>query len=417
MNTLATASKINFYPLAGLRVIDLTTVVFGPLTTQIFADYGADVIKIESPEGDIMRHAGSVASDGMGCIFLNLNRGKRSVVLNLKTQDGRNVLRKLISTADIFIHNVRRSAMDRLDLSYEAIAAINPRILYCTATGFAKKNTRANAAAIDDVIQTSSGLAALNAGDDGVPRFVQSLLADKVAGMGLACAVLAALYRRETTGCGGLIDVPMYETFAAFMLLEHLQGESYEPARGTVGYQRVMSAHGRRIYKAKDGYVAMTPYSGSQWAHFFRETGRPELIDDPRITDAVVRNAHIGELYDIIDTVAGTRTVAEWESLASRLGFPSQRVNALADVAADPDLRITGTLVTREHNGVGLTRMLASPGFFDGEAARHPGVAPKFAEHTQEILVQAGFTADEITRFVACGAVHVVAECESKGNL
>jgi formyl-CoA transferase len=393
--------------LAGVRVIDLTTVVFGPLTTQILADYGADVIKIEPPEGDIMRHAGSVASDGMGCIFLNLNRGKRSVAIDLKTADGRDVLRKLISTADVFIHNVRRGAMDRLDLSYEAVAKINPRILYCTATGFAKANPRADAAAIDDVIQTSSGLAALNAGDDGVPRFVQSLLADKVAGMGLACAVLAALYRRATSGRGGLIDVPMYETLAAFMLLEHLQGETYEPARGEVGYHRVMSARGRRIYRAKDGYVAMTPYSGAQWAQFFRETGRPELADDLRITNAVERNAHVGELYDMIAAVAGGRTVGEWEALAARLGFPAQRVNSLADVAADPDLLATGTLVAREHAGVGRTRMLASPGFFDGEAARHPGVAPKFAEHTREVLAEAGFTADDISRFAAAGAVRV----------
>ena len=410
MNAAVTSAKsAEAALLAGVRVIDLTTVVFGPLTTQILADYGADVIKIEPPEGDIMRHAGSVASDGMGCIFLNLNRGKRSVAIDLKTPDGRAVLRKLISTADVFIHNVRRGAMDRLDLSYEAVAAINPSILYCTATGFAKANTRADAAAIDDVIQTSSGLAALNAGEDGAPRFVQSLLADKVAGMGLACAVLAALYRRTVTGRGGLVDVPMYETLAAFMLIEHLQGESYEPARGEIGYHRVMSARGRRIYTAKDGYVAMTPYSGVQWAQFFRETGRPELADDVRITNAVERNAHVGELYDMIAAVAGTRTVAEWEALAARLGFPAQRVNSLADVAADPDLANTGTLVAREHAGVGRTRMLASPGFFDGEAARHPGVAPKFAQHTQAVLAEAGYAAADIARLAAAGAVRVAA--------
>ncbi len=413
MNTIK-ATQTNEHPLAGVRVIDLTTVVFGPLTTQIFADYGADVIKIESLEGDIMRHAGSVASEGMGCIFLNLNRGKRSVVVNLKTKEGLDILRKLVSGADVFIHNVRRSAMDRLDLSYEAIAAINPRILYCTATGFAKTNTRADAAAIDDVIQTSTGLAALNASDNGIPRFVQSLLADKVAGLGLACAVLAALYRRESTGRGGLVDVPMYETFASFLLLEHLQGESYEPARGAVGYQRVIGTRARRIYRAKDGYIAMSPYSSSQWADFFHETGRPELIDDPRITDAVVRNNNIGDLYDIIDTIAGTRTVKEWEALASRLGFPCQRVNSLADVATDPDLRSTGSLVLREHAGVGLTRMLASPGFFDGEVARHPGVAPRFAEHTEEVLAEAGFSTDEIEQFVTGGVVCIAEQSESK---
>jgi formyl-CoA transferase len=408
MNATATDKPADAAPmLAGVRVIDLTTVVFGPLTTQILADYGADVIKIEPPEGDIMRHAGSVAADGMGAIFLNLNRGKRSVAIDLKTAEGRAVLRRLISTADVFIHNVRRGAMDRLDLSYEAVAAVNPRILYCTATGFAQANPRADAAAIDDVIQTSSGLAALNADAAGVPRFVQSLLADKVAGMGLACAVLAALYRRTQTGRGGLVDVPMYETLAAFMLLEHLQGQTFEPGKGEVGYHRVMGARGRRIYRARDGYIAMTPYSGAQWAQFFRETGRAELADDPRITNAVVRNAHVGELYDMIAAVAGERSVAEWEALAARLGFPAQRVNSLADVAADPDLNTTGTLLAREHPGVGRTRMLASPGFFDGRAARHPGLAPQFAEHTQEVLAEAGFAADEISRFAAAGAVRV----------
>ncbi|MCX7151886.1 MAG: CoA transferase, partial [Proteobacteria bacterium] len=194
---------------------------------------------------------------------------------------------------------------------------------------------------------------------------------------------------------------------AAFMLIEHLQGESYEPARGEIGYHRVMSARGRRIYTAKDGYVAMTPYSGVQWAQFFRETGRPELADDVRITNAVERNAHVGELYDMIAAVAGTRTVAEWEALAARLGFPAQRVNSLADVAADPDLANTGTLVAREHAGVGRTRMLASPGFFDGEAARHPGVAPKFAQHTQAVLAETGYGADDIALLAASGAVRV----------
>jgi crotonobetainyl-CoA:carnitine CoA-transferase CaiB-like acyl-CoA transferase len=208
----------------------------------------------------------------------------------------------------------------------------------------------------------------------------------------------------------------MYETLAAFVLLEHLQGESYEPARGEIGYHRVMSARGRRIYSAKDGYIAMTPYSGAQWAQFFRETGRAELADDPRITDAVVRNAHVGELYDMIAAVAGTRTVAEWEALAARLGFPAQRVNSLADVAADPDLASTGTLVAREHAGIGRTRMLASPGLFDGEAARHPGVAPQFAEHTQAVLAEAGYSAGDIARLAAGGALRLARGHDAKAK-
>ncbi len=391
--------------LAGLVVVDLTTVVFGPLTTQILADYGADVIKIEPPGGDTMRHAGCSTVKGMGAIFLNLNRGKRSACVDLKTAGGLEVMLRLLSKADVFVHNVRRGAMDRLGLSYAAVSAINPKILYCTATGFSENNSRADAAAIDDVIQSAAGIASLNANADGVPQFVQMLLADKVAGLGLACAVLAALHRRSVTGKGGLIDVPMFETLAGFTLLEHLQGESYEPAIGGVGYPRVMAGGGRRVYRARDGYLSMTPYSGPQWAEFFRETGRPELATDARITDPATRNAHVSELYDLIAAVAGDRSVQEWVALAARLGFPAQRVNALADVAVDPDLQRSGALVTRNHPGLGKTRMLASPGFFDGKPARHPGLAPKLAEHTAQILAEVGFTQAEVDALAADRAI------------
>ena len=392
--------------LKGVRIIDLTTVVFGPLTTQMLADYGADVIKIEPLEGDIMRFAGSGAKDGMGPIFLNLNRGKRSVAVDLKTDEGKQILRTLLTGADVLVHNVRRQAIDRLGFSYEAVASFNPRILYCVASGFASGTRRADAAAIDDVIQTASGMAALNAGADGVPRLVQSLIADKVSALALACAILAALYRRATTGRGASIDVPMYETVAAFMLLEHLQGHTFRPAAGGLGYPRVMG-HGRRIYRARDGYLSMTPYSSAHWAAFFEATGRPALAKDARITDAAQRNAHVSELYDLIGEVAGQRTVSEWESLAARIGFPAQRVNTFAEVVSDPDLESTGTLVARDQPGVGEVNMLASPGFFDGHAARHPGAAPRLGEHTAQALAEAEFSADDVRRFTASGVIRM----------
>jgi len=392
--------------LAGVRVIDLTTVVFGPLTTQILADYGADVIKIEPLEGDIMRHAGQAAHGGMGPIFLNLNRGKRSVAIDLKSADGRAAINALLASADIFVHNVRRAAIDRLGLSYETVSQANPRILYCMATGFSPNNSRADAAAIDDVIQSAAGIAALNADADGVPRLVQSLIADKVAGVGLACAILAALYKRAVTGHGGLVDVPMYETVAAFTLLEHLQGHTFDPPTSSPGYHRVMG-DGRRIYRARDGYLSMTPYSRDHWIAFFHATGRPELTSDPRITDPVQRNANVVSLYDLIGVVAGDRTVGEWEALAAQIGFPAQRVAGLADVIADPDLERTETLVSRAHPGIGQAKMLASPGYFDGHAARHPGVAPRLGEHTEEVLAEAGLPPSAIARLAADGVIKV----------
>lgn len=394
--------------LNGVRVIDLTTVVFGPLTTQVLADYGAGVIKVEPPEGDIMRFAGSGTKDGMGPIFLNLNRGKRSVVLDLKTAEGKQLLRTLLASADVLVHNIRREAIGRLGFSYDAVASFNPRILYCVASGFANGSRRADAAAIDDVIQTASGMAALNAGSDGVPRLVQSLVADKVSGLALACAILAALYRRATTGRGGLIDVPMYETVAAFMLLEHLQGHTFKPAIGEIGYRRVMK-NGRRIYRARDGYISMTPYSTIQWAAFFEITGRPALAKDPRITDPVQRNAHVSELYDLIGEVAGERTVAEWEEVAAKIGFPAQRVNTLAEVVSQSDLESTGTLVARNQPGVGEVNMLASPGFFDGSPARHPAAAPRLGEHTAQVLSEAGLSSDDVDRLAANGIIRLCA--------
>src|SRR5262245_20437628 len=383
--------------LHGVRVIDLTSVVYGPLTTQVLADYGADVIKIESLEGDLMRHAGRGARDGMGPIFLNLNRGKRSVSLDLKTEAGKDILRKLLTDSDVFVHNVRRAAIDRLGFSHAAVAAFNPRIIYAAATGFGQGGRRADAAAIDDVIQSATGMAALNTGPDGVPRLVQSLIADKVAGFSLACALLAALYRRQATGVGASVDVPMYETLASFMLIEHLQERTFDPQGGRLGYHRVMG-DGRRIYCAEDGYISMTPYSREHWAAFFRATGRPELADDPRIVDATQRNAHVAELYDLIGEVVAQRSVAEWEALYLQIGLRAERVNGLAEVASDSDLRRSGTLVTREHAGIGSAEMLCSPGFFNGTPARHPGIAPRLGEHTREVLQACGYDPEQLRR-------------------
>lgn len=390
--------------LAGVRIIDLTSVVFGPLATQVLADYGADVIKVEPPEGDIMRYQGRGGSAGLAPIFLNLNRGKRSVAIDLKHADGKRMLARLIAGADVFIHNVRRKAIDRLGFSYRAVDAMHPGILYCAATGFAATSARADAAAIDDVIQSAAGLAALNADAEGVPRLVQSLVADKVAGLGLACAVLAGLYRRKSTGLGGEIDLPMFETLAGFLLLEHLQGHTFVPPSGPVGYHRLIG-NGRRIYRARDGYISMTPYSTDQWVAFFRLSGRDDLATDERITDPAKRNAHVGALYDLIGEVAGLRSVAGWEAIAAQLGFPAQGVRTLGELVDHPDLAASGTIAEREHPQAGTTRMLASPGFFDGDAARHPGVAPLLGEHTEALLAETGMRTAEIRALAERGVL------------
>jgi len=389
--------------LDGVRVIDLTSVVFGPYATQILADYGADVVKVEVPEGDIMRYAGPAPERGMGPVFVNLNRGKRSVALDIRQPGGRAALEALIRGADLLVHNVRRKPMARLGFSPEAVARLNARLLYCSATGFAEAHELADAPAIDDVIQCAVGLSELNGDADGTPRLVPSLIADKVAGLALAAAMLAALVRQRATGQGGTVDVPMYETLASFCLVEHLQGETFSPATGSVGYTRVTRA-GRRIYRASNGFVSMTPYSNEQWARFFRAVGRADLETDPRVTDPAVRGTRFHELYDVIESVAHTRTVEQWIALARELNMPAMPVVALADLAKDAQLERSATLHTREFEGLGPVRQLCSPGFFDQQVARHPSNAPRLGEHTRELLREAGLEDASIETLLAQGA-------------
>jgi formyl-CoA transferase len=387
-----------------VRVIDLTSVVFGPYATQVLADYGADVIKVEVPGGDIMRYAGHAPARGMGPVFLNLNRGKRSVVIDIRHPDGRRTLESLIAGADLFVHNVRRAPMARLGFSPEAVARIDPRVLYCAATGFGPAHPLSDAPAIDDVIQCAVGLSDLNGDADGTPRLVPGLIADKVAGLSLATAMVAALFRQRATGQGGLVDVPMYETLAAFTLVEHLQGETWSPATGPAGYRRV-TRDGRRIYRASDGFVSMTPYSNEQWIRFFNAVGRPEMADDPRVTDAAVRGVRYHELYDIVESVAHTRTVDEWITLARALAMPAMPVVGLDAVAVDPELEAAGAIETRPFEGLGQIRNLASPGLFDGQAARHPRNAPWLGEHTREVLREIGLTDPAIDTLIASAAI------------
>jgi formyl-CoA transferase len=376
-------------PLEGIRVIDMTGIVFGPVATQALADWGADVIKVEPPEGDTLRHAGVARHRGMGAIFLNLNRGKRSVALDLARPEGRDAMRRLLATADLFVHNVRREPIARLGLAPADVLAINPSIVYCTASGFHEDSPLARAPAIDDSIQVATGLAALNAGPDGEPRFVPSLIADKTAGMALAGAMLAALVRRLRTGRGGVLDVPMYDTLAGFVLLEHLQGHTYAPATGPAGYRRV-TAEGRRLYRAKDGWLTMTPYTRPQWKAFFESVGDAAMAEDPRVVDPVERNRHIRWLYDRVGEAAATRTVDEWLSLCRDQGIPAFRAMTVDEVAADPMLERAGTVARVEHPTEGPIRMLASPGFLDGAPARAAGPAPRLGEHTVEVLREAG---------------------------
>src|ERR1700674_164971 len=283
-------------PLAGVRILDMTAVVLGPLATQILADFGAEVIKIEGPEGDLVRFSGVSLHPGMSSIFLALNRNKRSLAVDLKTAAGREILQRLVPTVDVLVHNMRIAAVERLGFGYQAVAAINPRIVYCTAPGFGQDGPDRDKPAFDDVIQAACGLAAIVSTGRDEPDYVRTLVADKTTGMALANAVLAALFHRERTGQGQYVEVPMLETMTAFVLAEHLGGLTFNPPAGKAGYARVLD-DGRKPGRTRDGFIGLLPHPSDHWLAFFAAAGKHELALQLGVADRQKRNANITEIY------------------------------------------------------------------------------------------------------------------------
>ncbi|MEM7775894.1 MAG: CoA transferase [Pseudomonadota bacterium] len=394
-------------PLKTIKVIDLTSVVLGPYATQTLGDMGADVIKIESPDGDIMRFAEPARSPGMGAVFLNTNRNKRSIVLDLKQSAARDVVTKLVSDADVFVHSMRPGAIDRLGLTYEAISSVRPDIIYCATWGFDSRGRYAGRPAYDDVIQGMSGLTDLPRLRSGnAPEFAPSIMADKLTGLTAAMAIVSALFHRAQTGEGQDVEVPMFETVTAFNLVEHLAGHAFEPPLGAMGYSRALSPE-RRPYRTADGYMAVLPYATRQWVSFFRAIGRPDVADDPMITDPATRIRNIDSLYRTIGEIMPTRTTAEWVEILTAADVPSVAVNRLEDLPSDPHLADIGFFPTYEHPSEGQLRTTSVPvqfGRTPGDAMRRH--TPRLGEHTREVLVEAGYSEAEIADMLASGAAH-----------
>lgn len=339
-------------PLHGVRVIDMTSVGMGPYATQILGDMGAEVIKVESPEGDVFRTSAPAASPGMGPAYLNLNRNKLSITLDAKQVEDREKLLQLIDGADVFVSNVRPAALKRLGLDVAVLCERNPRLIHCSAVGFGQDGPYAANPAFDDIIQALSGLADLQGRNTGAPSYINTIVADKVAGLTLASAIPMALYERERSGLGQSIEVPMFETLVAFTLIEHLSGHTFVPPRGPMGYSRVLSPQ-RRPYRTRDGYIALLPYTDAQWQRFFTLAGCPDLAQDPRYVDATSRAQHFDELYqDLSDIVAGHDT-EYWLLELADADIPHSRVNTLEDLFEDPHLKQTGFFQQMEHASEG----------------------------------------------------------------
>ena len=392
-------------PLEGVRVLDLTTVVMGPYATQMLAEYGADVVKVESPEGDVMRLSGPMRNAGMGHLFMNVNRGKRSIVLDLKTEGGRDVALALTRRADVLVTNIRPQAMRRLSLAYDDVRAVNPRLIYAGAFGFSQRGPYAARPAYDDLIQGMSGIPwlASEAGAE-VPRYAPLILADRVVGLQLLGAVVAALYRRERTGLGQRVDVPMYEGFLSVVLGEHLAGRLFDPPIDGPGYRRSL-AHDRRPYPTRDGHVCVLIYSDKHWRRFFEAIGRPEIFrDDPRFSTHGARVRHIGEVYGYLRDLLATRTTAEWLEVFAGADIPAAPMLSLDDVLADPHLAAIGYFRQGHHPSEGAVVELAVPTEWSESQPQPPGPAPRLGEHGDEILREAGFAPERIEHLRASGA-------------
>ena len=378
-------------PLDGVRVLDLSTVVLGPYASQVLADYGADVIKIETPEGDSTRRTGPTTEAGMGAIFMGVNRGKRSIVLDLKIASAREALLKLVDTADVLMHSIRPQKLAQIGLDPQALLARNPRLVYAGLHGFAEDGPYGGMPAYDDIIQGLSGSAALMERQTGTPQYFPTIAADKTCALVAAHAILAALFRRERTGQGGYVEVPMLESMVAFNLVEHFYGQHFDPALAGPGYPRVLNRW-HRPYQTTDGFVCAMPYTDAHWRRFFIEAGQPALAADERYADITARTAHIESLYETAADIMRTRTTADWIATFNRLEIPASEMRRLEDLQQDPHLRQTGFFETIDDPAMGRLVFPGVPVKFD--RSRPPvRMAPRLGEHTAEVLAELGLSA------------------------
>ena len=390
-------------PLAGVRVLELTSVVLGPWACQMLGDLGADVIKVESPRGDSNRLVGPARHPMMGALYLTCNRNKRSIVLDLKQPSARAALLRLAERADVLVHNYRPPSLARLGIDYATIRAVNPRVIYCGTYGFSRRGPYGHRAAYDDSIQAASGVAMLSAMVEGEPRYVPTILADKTTALTVVGAVTAALYHREKHGIGQEIEVPMFETMVSYVMTEHLYGRVFEPPEGPVGYARVLSKH-RRPYRTRDGYLAVLPYLDEHWRTFCALADRDDLAEDARFATLGSRIAHIDAVYAETARVIATRTTEEWLGVFRHTDIPVTVLRSLDDLLDDEHLGATGFWQIVEHPTEGQLRLPGIPMTFSetpGSVRRPP---PRLGEHSLEVLRGAGVPDGDIEAMLATGA-------------
>jgi crotonobetainyl-CoA:carnitine CoA-transferase CaiB-like acyl-CoA transferase len=397
-------------PLKGVKVIDMTTVLMGPYAAQMLGDYGADVIKVESLEGDVTRLIGPTRHHGMGPVFLNTNRSKRSIALDLKKPGGRDAVLRLLKSADVLIYNVRPQAMVRLQLGYDVVSKVNSRLIYAGVFGFGQDGPYAAKPAYDDLIQGATALPALIAKTgDGIPRYVPNALVDRIVGVTAVGAICASLVHRDRTGRGQRLDIPMFETMASFVMGDHMGGLTYEPPLDKGGYPRHLSRD-RRPYKTSDGHVCVIVYNDKQWENFFKATGRDDLRGDPVFTTFAGRATNIDVVYAELARIFETKTTAEWLELLSKADIPVMPMHDLESILQDPHLVATGFFPLVDHPSEGKIRSMKASAQWSETTVEPSRLAPRLNEHGHQILQEAGFSADEVAALVREGATIATSE-------
>ena len=388
-------------PLAGVKVLDLTAVLMGPSATQTRAALGAEVIKIEPPEGDNVRNVGPMRNPGMGHIFMHVNSGKKSVVLDLKQPAAIEALLRLAETADVMVSNIRPLAMKRLGLDYETVKKHNPKIIYVSCVGFGQNGPYAAKPAYDDLIQGAVGLPWLMQRYRGPePGYAPVTLADRVTGLHTVYAITAALYAREKTGLGQTVEVPMFEALAQFVLGDHMAGHSFIPSMGEGGYGRLITPN-RRPYQTQDSYLCVLIYNDKHWRSFFSAIDAPPaLANDPRFASHTERSAHIDWVYGQVADIMRTRTTAQWRTLLDQADIPNMPINSPEELLRDAHLASVGFFPEIDHPSEGKMHTMRTPTSYSATPCAAPSPAPTLGQHTLEVLQSAGYSTDEVNRMI-----------------
>ena len=383
--------------LKGIKVLDLTSVGFGPYACQILGDYGAEIIKIESPDGDITRGIGPFRNNGMGHFFLNANRNKRSLVLDLKTAAAKKIFFRLVKSADVVMTSIRPAAMDRLGLGFEDCNKVNEKLIYVALVGFGQSGPYAKKPAYDDIIQGVSGMASMQGGRNGDPTFVNASICDKICSQIAAHATLAALFSRTNDGIGQLVEVPMFESMVGFNLVEHQSGMTFDPPIGVRGYERSMAKH-RKPYATLDGFVCALPYTTKHWQTFFSLMKREDLVNDPRVVNAKLRSEKIAELYELVSELVKDWPTNDLLAALNIADIPHGEATDLNNLENDHHLSDIEFFQLIDHPSEGKIKLTSPPVNFSKTPATIDRLPPLLGEHNEEILKEIGYTDQEISQ-------------------